>query len=95
MRIRRATASGREFVSPLPSGRCIVTTSSQRPNLMPADFIVPTIWKPRLACTPIEPTFSEVADHRDHLPQPGRGRQFDQPRTSALPTPWPRTSSRT
>ncbi len=28
--------------SPAPIGRCISTTSSQRPNLMPADFMIPT-----------------------------------------------------
>ena len=30
------------------------TTSTQRPNFTPAERSVPTIWKPRLACTPME-----------------------------------------
>ena len=36
-----------------------------------------------------------IADHGDHLPEPDRGRFLEQAATSALPTPWPRTSSRT
>ena len=42
------------------------------------------MWKPRLACTPIEPTFSESPITAIICRMPGRGRQFDQPRHQRL-----------
>ena len=45
--------------SPLPIGRCMMTTSSQRPNFTPQARITPAREKPRLACIPMEPMLSE------------------------------------
>src|SRR5438132_965511 len=46
-------------VAPVPSGRCIKTLSSQRPNLKPTLSNVPTIRKPAARCSSIEPALAE------------------------------------
>ena len=55
----RCARPRRRVRSPSPSARCICTTSTQRPNFMPAAFSSPTWRKPSERCRPIEPTFSE------------------------------------
>ena len=45
--------------APSPSARCIITVSSQRPNLKPTFGWVPIIWNPHLVWTPIEPALAE------------------------------------
>src|SRR6266404_6071676 len=42
-----------------PSARCIITVSSQRPNLKPTLGWVPIISKPHRLCTPIDPALAE------------------------------------
>src|SRR5215217_6133179 len=44
----RLSQSSGTVVPPSPSARCIITVSSQRPNLRPTLQCVPTIWKPHL-----------------------------------------------
>src|SRR5262249_31395080 len=46
-------------VAPVPSGRCIKTLSSQRPNLKPTLSNVPTTRKPAARCSSIEPALAE------------------------------------
>ena len=48
-----------ELPSPSPSPRCMITLSTQRPSLKPADCNVPATRKPRRACSPIEATLAE------------------------------------
>ena len=60
-------------VAPGPSGRCIITVSTQRPNLKPTAAKVPTCAKPSAAVQPDRAGVAAVADHRQHLPRPRRG----------------------
>ena len=46
-------------LAPSPSERCIMTVSSQRPNLKPTFGWVPIMANPVLACTPIYPALAE------------------------------------
>src|ERR1017187_9263762 len=43
---------------PSPSASCIITVSSQRPNLKPTFGWVPIISNPHLVCTPIDPALA-------------------------------------
>ena len=53
---RLTRATGRPACAlPAPSGRCISTTSSQRPNFQPTERSKPQGSKPSARCTPIEP----------------------------------------
>src|SRR5690606_15738456 len=45
--------------APSPRARCIITVSSQRPNLRPTYGCVPIIRNPQAACTPTDPALAE------------------------------------
>ena len=65
-------------VSPAPSGRCIITVSTQRSNLKPTARKTPVWAKPALACRRDRAGVAAVADHRQHLPRAGGGARLDQ-----------------
>ena len=88
-------AGGGGSRSPTPTARCIVTTSIHRPNLAPAERIIPTWRKPSETCRPMEPTFSESPITAKTCRKPHSSARRSSAATSALPTPWPRMSSRT
>ncbi len=51
--------SGGTVVPPSPSASCIITVSSQRPNLRPTFGCVPIISNPHRLCRPIDPALAE------------------------------------
>ena len=61
-----------------PSARCIITLSSQRPNLWPTLSRVPTMPKAGGAVQFDGSTLRRVADHGDHLAEATVGRLGDQ-----------------
>ena len=50
--------SGR-VVSPRPKARCMVTESTQRPNLNPTDGCTPIVSNPSLLCRPMDASLAE------------------------------------
>ena len=58
--------------APVPSARCISTTSSQRSNFQPTLAATPARENPAAACRRIERRIRRVADDRDHLARAAR-----------------------
>ena len=65
---------------PRQARSCISTLSSQRPSLKPTSSRMPTWWKPRARCSPIDAACLGVSDHRDHLAESACGTGLDQGR---------------
>ena len=65
---------------PLPSGRCMITVSSQRPNLQPTFSKPPTRRKPGLLVQADRCEMGGIADDRDHLTHAAAGRRRSPPR---------------
>jgi len=54
-------------VAPSPSARCIITVSSQRPNLRPTFGVGSDYLEPGLDVNADRAGIGGIADHRDHL----------------------------
>ena len=86
--------SGR-VASPGPSGRCMITLSTQRPNLKPTERSVPTRTNPCPACSAMDGVLalSPITATSCRYPSPAE-RPISSPRI-ARPTPRPTLSDRT
>ena len=76
--IRRQSGCAASVSRPVPSARCIITLSSQRPNLKPTFSNVPTMRKPAARCSSIDGALRRIADHREHLAEAAALRLLDQ-----------------
>jgi NAD(P)-dependent dehydrogenase (short-subunit alcohol dehydrogenase family) len=83
------------FPSPTPSGRCMNTLSTQRPNLNPTERSVPTRRKPQAVCTPMEAAFALSPITAMSWRYPSASQRRTSSSSSIRPTPRPVMSCRT